>query len=881
MNYKWYSLTPEEIEKILRTNAALGLSRKAARSRVRKTGGNSFFFVETRSIGSCLRSVFCDPLLLLLIGVDIVAAIFGELTAAISVGVVLLFNIVLSSFLYLNSQWVVESASGHSQPKVRVIRDGALYFVSSKGVVPGDILILREGDVIPCDCRVINSSGFKVSVYLGHGNDKKIITEPDARAVYSPETNLEFYEYRNTVYAGSVVVSGEARVVVTEIGEQTYIGALEGGAPLNDSKAKLELLEKTKKISSLYSFFALIIILVLAVVGVFTYGPGKLLNTFMLSLSLGISLVGEMMLVVGNVIYSKSIYNNATRNGKNNGGIFRSPNKTGILAKADRLILCGTTALTNGKLKTVSVYTGGQELKGKSVFSKDAVRPAEYFMLVLNAFLSYPLSNGARKTDLPRDFIDYAKRLEGIAFEDLSLGSRTLNFEANGTVSINIGGVGSRNIIAVSTSADLLKGCNKEIINGQAVIISSERRAEILNTYKKMLQNGARPYIVTSGGFSGEVLEGIFAMKSVVSEQTISSVKALKSAGVRPIVFLDRYSYEDFVVLKTAGIIENENEIANVSELSKKGIDIILCEDKFNVFVGFSSKERRRFVEHLKNKGHAVAAYGYAYKDYAVCQSADICITCDSSDLGSTDDIEKPERSAENRLDGAQILRLRSDLLVKKASGGGGGVTGIYNSILSSRSIQKNFVRAFVYLVLSQIIKFSVAIPSFLCGKTLLTAFQLLFCTLVVDLAVVLVFASDRNEESVNRRFRPIEFKSPLKPIKKQIAVAAIGAFALAVTAILIAFVAKSDVGGAVFVSVVLSQLLLMITMRDKKAKTTVELIAVISVICVMVLLLALIPKLSSVTGTAFSLWSIICIPIAPAIIYIGGLLIRSSKRKS
>ena len=144
MNYKWYSLTPEEIEKILRTNAALGLSRKAARSRVRKTGGNSFFFVETRSIGSCLRSVFCDPLLLLLIGVDIVAAIFGELTVAISVGAVLLFNIVLSSFLYLNSQWVVESASGHSQPKVKVIRDGALYFVSSKGVVPGDILILRE-----------------------------------------------------------------------------------------------------------------------------------------------------------------------------------------------------------------------------------------------------------------------------------------------------------------------------------------------------------------------------------------------------------------------------------------------------------------------------------------------------------------------------------------------------------------------------------------------------------------------------------------------------------------------------------------------------------------------------------------------------------------
>ncbi len=884
MNYKWYSLTLEEIEKILRTNAALGLSRKAARSRIRKTGGNSFFFVESRSIASCLRSAFCEPLFLLLVGVDIVAAVFGELTVAISVGIILIFNIIISAFLYLNSLWTVESMSGISQPKIKVVRDGTLYLSDSRGIVPGDILIFGEGDVIPCDCRVINSSQFKVSVYLGHNSDKKIISEPDAHAIYSPEANLEFYEYRNTVYAGSTVVSGEARAVVTEIGENTYIGAFEGGVSLNNLKARFEMLEDVKKVSSVYSFSALIMILILAVIGIFTYGSNQLLNIFTLSLSLGVSLIGEMIFVIGNIIYAKGVYNNAVRNGKHNGGIFKTPNKIVALAGTDRLILCGTSALTDGKLKMLSVYANGQELKGKSVVSKEATRPAEYFMLLLNAVSEYPSNSAITRIELPRDFVDYAKRLEGFTFDEFSIRPRTLDFGADGTICANIGGAGNKNLISVSLNSSLLKRCNKEIINGQAVIISSERKAEILNIYKKMLLNGARPYIVTSGSFSGEILEGIFAMRSVVSERVIDSVKALKNAGVRPIVLLNSNSYENYIILKASGIIEKDNEIATASELSQNGIDIISCADKCNAFIGFSIKECKRLVQYMKKKGHTVSVYGYSYKDYDLSQAADICITCDRAEFKGTDDIEKLEVSesfgTENSLDGAQILRLKSDLLVKKASVKGGGVTGIYNSVSSARSIQKNFARAFVYLVLSQIIKFSVVIPSFLCGKTLLTAFQLLFCTLVVDLAVVWALASDRNERSMNRGFRPIEFKSPLKPIKKQIIITAVGSFVMAIAAILISFVVKANVSGAVFVSVVLSQFLIMFVLRDKKAPLTVELISVISVICLTVIILYLIPKLSLITGAVFSLWSIICIPLAPAIIYIGILLTRRRASK-
>jgi hypothetical protein len=90
------------------------------------------------------------------------------------------------------------------------------------------------------------------------------------------------------------------------------------------------------------------------------------------------------------------------------------------------------------------------------------------------------------------------------------------------------------------------------MINGQAVILSSERKSELSKIYAKMLMSGARPYIVTSGNFSGEIFEGIFAMRSVVSSKAADSVKALQRAGIHLLSFLGNYSPEDIAAVKAA-----------------------------------------------------------------------------------------------------------------------------------------------------------------------------------------------------------------------------------------------------------------------------------------------------------------------------------------
>ena len=101
MNEKWFLLDIAEIEQKLKTNAACGISRKAARSRLRKEGQNNFFFVKKRSVSQCIKRVFSDPMLLLLIAVDIIAAVFGNVVTAIASGIMILLNVAAAAFAYI------------------------------------------------------------------------------------------------------------------------------------------------------------------------------------------------------------------------------------------------------------------------------------------------------------------------------------------------------------------------------------------------------------------------------------------------------------------------------------------------------------------------------------------------------------------------------------------------------------------------------------------------------------------------------------------------------------------------------------------------------------------------------------------------------------
>ena len=462
MGRKWYARGIDEVAAELKTNAASGLDRKAARSRLRKTGGNSFFFVGTRSFFGCVKAVLADPMLLLLIGVVIIAAVFGRTGIAVGAGIVILVSVVAGITFSVRSQRRIESMSGYSQPKVRVIRGGELFLADARCLVPGDLIIVGEGDIIPCDARLVSTDRLSIRVYAGEEEGRYIRVNPDASVRYDEEKVIPIYEQLNMLYAGSSVITGEARAIVVETGEHTYIGALEDGMPLNDPSEKPPMLRELRRFSRIYSFAVLLMILPLTVVGILTYGVSSMFATFILVLALAVSSLGETVYVAGNIIVAEGFTACAADGGKLGGAMIKTPESLTDIASTDRLFLLGCAAITDGKLRVVSAYADSHEFSGHELLDKNLIGVAESLVLVGAAAAKYPTVGGSSENVFLSGTDDFCRRL-GVDGAALSIRAQILDYSENGgTASARVNDGGTIRTVTVAEGGSLLRGCSLE-----------------------------------------------------------------------------------------------------------------------------------------------------------------------------------------------------------------------------------------------------------------------------------------------------------------------------------------------------------------------------------------------------------------------------------
>ena len=147
-NEKWFALDIPQVEAKLKTNAASGLSRKAARSRANRNAG-SLFYVPAKAPFRLLAEIVSDFALIILLLVATVSLFFEEgRRHGFLVLLLLLINVASTWMLYYRSQRTVESLASFFYPVARVIRGGKLFHVDYRSVVPGDVILLEAGDVI-------------------------------------------------------------------------------------------------------------------------------------------------------------------------------------------------------------------------------------------------------------------------------------------------------------------------------------------------------------------------------------------------------------------------------------------------------------------------------------------------------------------------------------------------------------------------------------------------------------------------------------------------------------------------------------------------------------------------------------------------------------
>ena len=199
-----------------------GLTGAEAAERLARLGPNQITGEESPSVWAVALAQLRDPMNIMLIAVAVVSVVIGQVSTGIIVALLILLNVVLGSRQELKARASIDALANLQVPQARVVRDGSVALVPALDLVPGDIVQVEAGDIVPADGRIVHSATLETQEAALTGESapigKAAATLPGAEAALGDRSNMLF---QNTA-----VTRGAGAMVVTATGMQTEMGQI-------------------------------------------------------------------------------------------------------------------------------------------------------------------------------------------------------------------------------------------------------------------------------------------------------------------------------------------------------------------------------------------------------------------------------------------------------------------------------------------------------------------------------------------------------------------------------------------------------------------------------------------------------------------------------
>jgi Ca2+-transporting ATPase len=180
----WKSARSDDIIGALETSRSNGLSSAEAASRLEKYGENRLAEGHRITLFERFLSQFKNVLIYILLFAAVVSGVLGELTDALVIAAIVLLNAVIGVIQESRAEEAISALKALSSPRALVRRDGRTVEVESHTIVPGDVVVLEAGRVVPCDLRLIESANLRVEESSLTG--ESVPVEQDADALDDP-----------------------------------------------------------------------------------------------------------------------------------------------------------------------------------------------------------------------------------------------------------------------------------------------------------------------------------------------------------------------------------------------------------------------------------------------------------------------------------------------------------------------------------------------------------------------------------------------------------------------------------------------------------------------------------------------------------------------
>ncbi len=256
-----YLKSPEEILETIDVDQEKGLSKEEVEKRREKYGSNILEEQDKESIWEILFSQINNPVIYLLTAAAILAFIFGDIPEGIAIVVVMIVNTAIGFWMEYKAQKSMEALKQMDKVEARVIRNGNEEKIDAEKIVPGDILIVKSGDLVAADARILEATELGIDESPLTGESVPVNKSSDVMEEEKPVADR-----KNILFKGTAVTGGSGKAVVYATGMQTELGnisALVG----QEEKDQIPLNQKLNKLTKRLIFVTIGLAVVFFIMG--------------------------------------------------------------------------------------------------------------------------------------------------------------------------------------------------------------------------------------------------------------------------------------------------------------------------------------------------------------------------------------------------------------------------------------------------------------------------------------------------------------------------------------------------------------------------------------------------------------------------------------
>ncbi len=545
----------------------------------------------------------------------------GNLYIAIALIGVVLLNAAFTYFQEHQSERIMDSFKEMLPSKITAIRDGHTKEVLVSDLVPGDVVILNEGDKVPADGRLIQAKELKV-------DNSSLTGESEPQLLDASKTADNLLESPNMVFSGSLVQNGEGRVVLCETGMKTQIGgivALTKATEATETPIHKELKYFIKVISFIaiflgVSFFAVSVTIGNGVIGslIFAIGiivanvPEGLLPTVTLSLTMASRRMAQKNALIKNLESVETLGSTTVI----------CTDKTGTLTQ-NRL---GVNTVVIGEN---AYHVDDTTIKNEPAFD----RLLSVMCICNNAYLT-------DKDGYVGDATEGALLIYARAFADVTalrkveeLAEQPFNSITKRMILVADPGDGPKAHLKGAPEV-VLEACDRIAMNGEELPLTEDRRAAMIHQYRELARRGERglAYAIRECGREevpegGYVFLGLTGMIDPPRPEVPHALERCHSAGIRVIMLTGDYGLTAKTIAGQIGLMSEAGRVVQGDELSAMSDDelqTVLREEPEILFARIAPAQKMRVVQALQANGEIVTVTGDGVNDAPALKNADM-----------------------------------------------------------------------------------------------------------------------------------------------------------------------------------------------------------------------------------------------------------------